>query len=150
MKHNLSARGIIEKDGKILFIEYKDSQGLLYALPGGSQNVGEDLRSTLRREFKEEADLDIESQEVVIVREFIIESSEFDVWKNGIHQVEIIFKCTLRNAEQIESPGGLQDPGTIGLKWLGKYEMKDLRVYPVNYLFDILDGNGITYIFDRE
>ncbi|MEP7145403.1 MAG: NUDIX domain-containing protein [bacterium] len=150
MKHNISARGILERNNKILFAEYKDTRGILYALPGGSQNTGEDLRSTLKREFKEETNLDIESHEVVIVREFIIDSSEFDVWKNGIHQVEIIFRCTQKNKEQAAVPGELQDQGMLGIRWISNEEMKFLRIYPANNLYDILKSKEITYLFDKE
>ena len=70
MKYRVTPRGVLEKDNKILFIEYKDSNGLFYSLPGGNQKIGEDLKAGLKREFKEETGLDIESHEVLFVREF--------------------------------------------------------------------------------
>lgn len=150
MKYNVSARGILESDNKILFIEYKDSKGVLYALPGGGQNAGEDLRSTLKREFREETNLDIQSHEVVIVREFIINSSELFVYKGGIHQVEIIFRCSQINSADIAVPGVLQDFGMQGVRWLDKDEMKSLRIYPSADLYEILKSNKINYLFTRE
>ena len=150
MKHNISSRGVLEKDNKILFIEYEDSKGILYALPGGSQNAGEDLRSTLKREFKEETSLDIESHEVLIVREFILSTSDFEVWKKGIHQVEIIFRCTLIDDEQIAEAGLIQDQGMCGLRWIAKDKIKSLRVYPSRDLCKIIEDNELTYLFDKE
>ncbi len=150
MKYNVSARGILEKNDKILFVEYEDSKGVLFALPGGSQNVNEDLIRTLKREFMEETTLDLEVHEVIIVREFIIQSSEFDVWKNGIHQVEIIFRCSQTNVEQEAKPGLLRDQGMKGIKWLGRNEMENLRIYPSKELDKILKNKNITYLFNRE
>ena len=150
MKHNISPRGYLEKDDKVLFIEYIDSKGSLYALPGGSQKTGEDQRSALKREFKEETNLDIESHEVLLVREFILDSSEFFVWKDGIHQVEIIFRCTQKNKEQTAETGSVPDNGMKGIIWINKDEIKDRRVYPSKDLINLIDNKDLTYLFDRE
>ena len=148
MKHRISPRGILEKDGKILFIEYKDSQGIFYSLPGGSQNTGEDLRTSLHREFKEETDLDIESHEIILVREFMLTTSDFELWKDGIHQIEIIFKCSLVNADQVPGAGSHLDIGMTGFKWLTKEEIKSLRVYPTKDLIEIIENNKLTYLLN--
>ncbi|MDZ4710968.1 MAG: NUDIX domain-containing protein [bacterium] len=150
MRHNISSRGILEKDGKILFIEYIDSQGILYALPGGSQEAGEDLRSTAAREFKEETDLDITTHEVMLVREFIISKSEFDQWKNGIHQVEIIFRCSQNKKDQEAKLGLICDGGMYNIKWIPKDEIKNYRIYPSRDLVKIIEEKSITYLFDKE
>ncbi len=150
MKHNISPRGYLEKDDKVLFIEYTDSKGSFYALPGGSQKTGEDLRSALKREFKEETNLDIESHEVLLVREFILDSSEFLVWKDGIHQVEIIFRCTQKNKEQNAETGSVPDYGMNGIIWIKKDEIKEHMVYPSKDLINLIDNKDLTYLFDRE
>ena len=150
MKHNISPRGYLEKVDKVLFIEYEDSKGTFYTLPGGSQKTGEDLRSALRREFKEETNLDIESHEILLVREFILEKSESLVWKNGIHQIEIIFRCSLKNEEQTAVTGSVPDNGMKGIIWINKKQIKDLMVYPSKDLINVIGNNEITYLFDRE
>lgn len=150
MKYNVSARGVLEKNNEILFVVYKDSRGVIYALPGGSQNVNEDLISTLKREFKEETSLDVEPEDIVLVREFILETSEFELWRNGIHQVEIIFRCKQKYINQEAFAGTIPDYGMNDLKWISLNEMKDLRIYPTKELNKILNGKGITYLFSNE
>lgn len=148
MRHNISARGILEIDDKILFVSYKDSKGILYALPGGSQIPGEDLRSTVKREFLEETSLNIETHEVLMVREFILPTSELVVWKDGIHQVEIIFRCTLKNDKQMAAIGTQADIGMEGVHWLNKYELKGKRVFPTEELNEILERGELTYLLN--
>lgn len=150
MRHNISPRGILEKDNKILFVEYQDSKGVLYALPGGSQTAGEDLKSALIREFKEETNLDIKPHEIVLVREFIIENPELEVWKNGIHQVEIIFRCEQTDPDQEASIGPLQDIGMLGIRWIARDDIHKFRVYPSRDLIAYLGNNSVPYLFDRE
>lgn len=149
MKYRISPRGVLEINDEILFIVYKDPKGaLFYALPGGSQKTGDDLRTTLKREFLEETSLEIESHEVIMVREFMLETSDFEFWKDGVHQVEIIFRCTLTNSNQIATPGPLPDIGMLGLKWLNKNKLKGLNVYPTEDLKEILEQKNITYLFN--
>lgn len=150
MKHNISPRGYLERDDKVLFIEYEDSKGSFYALPGGSQKTGEDLRSALKREFLEETNLDIESHEVLMVREFILDSSEFFIWKDGIHQVEIIFRCTQKNVAQTAETGSVPDYGMKGIIWISKNQIKDLNVYPSKDLINLIKDKDISYLCDRE
>lgn len=148
MKHNISARGILERDGKILFVCYRDKKGLLYALPGGSQNVGEDLKSTVIREFREETCLDIIPHEVVLVREFTIAESEFEVWKDGIHQVEIIFRCSQTDNNQRASLGDEHDAGMYSVNWFGESDIQNLRVFPTKDIFKILREGRLTYLLN--
>ncbi|MCS7280346.1 MAG: (deoxy)nucleoside triphosphate pyrophosphohydrolase [Desulfobacterota bacterium] len=51
--------GIIEKDGKILIAKRKDKEGDKWEFPGGKVERGEDLKDCLKREIKEELNLDI-------------------------------------------------------------------------------------------
>jgi 8-oxo-dGTP diphosphatase len=60
MKYRVTARGILEEDGKILFVEYHDERKkLYYSLPGGKQDIGENLNQTVKNEFREEVGIDI-------------------------------------------------------------------------------------------
>lgn len=148
MKFRVTPRGVLKKDDKILFIEYEDSEGIFYSLPGGNQKIGEDLKTALKREIKEETSLDIESGEVLFVREFILPSSVNEFWKDGIHQIEIIFRCKLLNIDQKETAGSQIDIGMRGIKWLAKEEIINLRVYPAKEIFEIIENKEISYLLN--
>lgn len=148
MKFRVTPRGVLEKGNKILFVEYEDTAGIFYSLPGGNQKTGEDLKTGLKREFKEETGLDIETHEVLFVREFILTTSDFELWKDGIHQIEIIFNCTISDIEQKAAEGSHMDIGMTGLKWLSREEIKNLRVYPSENLFEIIESKELTYFLN--
>jgi 8-oxo-dGTP diphosphatase len=150
MLHRISARGYLEKDNKVLFIEYKDEFGIFYALPGGRQEVSEFLAETLVREFKEEVCLDVEPLEVIMVREFTKETAEFEPWRNGIHQVEVIFRCRMVDEVQIASDGHIPDPGSRGLKWIDKADFNKYRIYPIQELVAEIETPNFSYLVSRD
>ena len=62
-----AARAIIIKDGNILVMHRNKRGKQYYTLVGGQCKEGEDLEVALRREIKEETDLDITSSRLVFV-----------------------------------------------------------------------------------
>ncbi len=147
MKYNISARGILQKGSEILFIEYEDSLGKYYSLPGGTQDKGESLASAVVREFKEETLLDIQVKELCMVREFILETSSIPTWEEGIHQVEAIFLCSLTDENQEHGIGLIPDGGMCGLKWIDKKNFKNYRLYPTSDLPEIFEKKNAIYLF---
>lgn len=58
--------GVIIKDGKILLIHrFKNGQEY-FVFPGGGVQEGEDLEKALKREIKEETNLDVESAKLFL------------------------------------------------------------------------------------
>lgn len=57
--------GIIEKDGKFLIAKRKTGKciGAKWEFPGGKLEVGETLKECLKRELKEELNIDVEVKE---------------------------------------------------------------------------------------
>ena len=51
--------GVIEEQGKVLFLRYAYPQGDVYGIPGGGVEEGESLRHALVREMEEELGLTI-------------------------------------------------------------------------------------------
>jgi 8-oxo-dGTP diphosphatase len=62
LKTIIVAAGIITEQGKILVTQRKEDSphGLLWEFPGGKVKHGEEPREALRRELKEELDIEVE------------------------------------------------------------------------------------------
>lgn len=85
----LSVSAIIEKDGKLLFLDHSYIKG--YGLPGGMVKVGEDIEMALSREIKEETGLDVVDQTYFtstssLYRELSLVSVTFIVKTSGIEK----------------------------------------------------------------
>jgi ADP-ribose pyrophosphatase YjhB (NUDIX family) len=141
MKYRVSAKGLLQKDNKVLFIKYGELGQPYYALPGGGQDIGESLQETIVREMKEETGLD------VIAGELILESSDVPGWEQGMHSVEVIFKCTLRNESQEAVVGEMADTGTLGVEWLAITDFHNHLIYPTASLKEIIETDRPIYLF---
>lgn len=150
MKHNIVARGVLQKNNKILFVEYHDESGKHFALPGGSQEAGESLADTVVREFKEETTIDVKVNELLMIREFILTKSEIKSWENGVHQVEVIFLCDFVDTGQEEKIGDVPDYAMLGFKWMDIEELQKHRVYPTKDLVEIIQKRNMPYLFTKD
>jgi len=146
MKHNISGRGILLKEQAVLFIEYDHTTGICYGLPGGSQEIGETLKDTVVREFKEETSLDIEVGELAFVREFIYDNPDFEGWKGGIHQVEIVFFCHLKDVNQMPQIGEAPDLSMNGFKWIPLADFEQYKLYPEKGLQEVIEQRIPSYL----
>jgi len=141
MKHNISSRGILLKDETD-----KYTNRIFYSLPGGGQEVGETLKDTVIREFKEEISLDIEVSELAFVREFVYDNPDFEGWKGGIHQVEIVFFCHLRDAQQEEKIGEKPDTSMLNFKWIPLADFEQYKLYPETGLRELIEQRIPKYL----
>ncbi len=97
--------------------------------PGGGQRTGETLHACLIREVEEETSLQVEIGCLRWVREFIaadFPESEIDP---DFHQVEMIFECTVKEAQEAKL-GSNPDLGQTGLRWVSIDQLLTLRFFP--------------------
>ncbi|MBL4716603.1 MAG: NUDIX domain-containing protein [Bacteroidia bacterium] len=148
MKYRITAKGLLKQNSKILFAEYEINKEVFYALPGGEQNVGESLVECLKREFKEEANIEVVVGKLLLINEFILSdppSHTVESWEKGIHQIENIFEVATLPEDQFAQTGTLVDFGMSRLKWLSLDEMKEIKFYPERSLEWFFNTNN-----DRE
>lgn len=80
--------GICIEEEKILLVHHRSlgKNGSLWAPPGGGMHFGEDAKSALKREFKEETGCNIDVEEFLFVHEYL---------EPPLHGIELFFKVKI-------------------------------------------------------
>ena len=134
-----SAKAIIIKDGKLLTIKMQAfNGGIFYILPGGGQELGENLHQTLVRECLEEIGAKVEIGELIFIREYIGKNHEFAVHHAEAHAIDFMFLCEVD--QDTFDNGSNPDKEQIGVEWL---PVKDLLQY--NFFPRALRTHLISY-----
>lgn len=115
-----SARAIITKDNKVLLIKNTEAGKDYYVLPGGGQEVGENLAQTVVRECEEEANVEIAIGDIICVIE-CIEGEPF-------HRIDIIFRATYLGESKKKNEN--LDTEQIGVEWIPISQIADINFYP--------------------
>jgi len=118
MKTLIVTAGVIVEQGKVLVTQRKEDSphGLLWEFPGGKVEEGEEPREALRRELKEE--LDIEA-EVGMIFEVV-----FHLYPK--HPILLLtYHCR-------REKGVLKPLGCHGLRWVSPRELKELVMPPAD------------------
>ena len=115
-----SAKALVIKDGKMLAIKLKDSDGEWYIMPGGGQEAEELLSSTACREVAEEMGILAECKELL----FAVEGLHGEKF----HRVDLVFLCEyISNISNAELHG---DTNQIGYDWLEISTLNTQPLYP--------------------
>ncbi|MEW6229222.1 MAG: NUDIX domain-containing protein, partial [Bacillota bacterium] len=112
----VSAKAIIIQDGKLLATKNVDHWGVFYLLPGGGQEPGEPLPDALKRECKEEIGVEVQVGDLLFVRDYIASNHEFAEWDGDVHQLELMFSCTLLDG-QVPRNGVQPDTRQVSVEW---------------------------------
>ncbi len=126
----MSAKAIIIHDDHLLAIRKRDRDGLYYILPGGGQEVGEALPDAVKRECREEVNLDVLVGPILFIRDYIGKHHEHAAFDRDVHQLEIMFSCTPTGSHQTPANGSLPDDGQEGVEWLPLKAIENYRIYP--------------------
>ena len=87
-KPKIVVAAVIEKDGKYLLIKEKLSDGIeKWIVPGGKVEFGEKLEDAVKREIKEETNLDIEILEFLDFYEAVFRAvARYEQDRTGQHR----------------------------------------------------------------
>lgn len=118
MKTVIVTAGVIIEQKKVLVAKRKEGslRGGLWELPGGKAREGEDPRDALRRELKEELDIDVEPEGIL---EVVFHSyPEYPI-------LLLAYRCRIKKG--VPKPIGCQD-----LRWVGLEELNRLAMSPAD------------------
>ena len=137
-----SARAILQRDGKLLVIRYRDEHGDHFALPGGSQQHGESLTEAVVREVAEETGGIVRAGNLRFVRE-CRGSPQSQSLPPDWHTVELFFECELiSDARHSSAP----DRDQVEAIWLSTSELRSRCFYPQALLDALEDGREFGYL----
>jgi 8-oxo-dGTP diphosphatase len=118
MKTIIVTAGVIIEQGRVLVTQRKEDshQGLLWEFPGGKVKEGEEPREALRRELKEELDIEVEVG-------MIFEAVYHPYPKYPI--LLLAYHCRIEK-------GVLKPLGCHDLRWINFKELKELVMPPAD------------------
>ena len=118
MKTLIVSAGLIMEEGKFLVTQRKEdsSHALLWEFPGGKVKEGEEPRDALRRELKEELDVEVE---VGMIFDTIFYSyPEYPI-------LLLVYRCRIEK-------GSLKPIGCHDLRWVNLRELEKLAMPPAD------------------
>lgn len=118
MKTIIVTAALIIENGRILVTQRKQGshQGLLWEFPGGKVKEGEDPREALRRELKEE--LDVESAVGMIFDAVFYSYPEYPI-------LLLVYRCRI-------DEGSLKPIGCHDFRWVALEELFELPMPPAD------------------
>ena len=112
--------GIVFKDERVLLIKRKYPPGVgKWSIPGGLVRLGERLKEAVKRELKEETDIDVEPEEIIEVVERIFPDKR---GKIRYHYVIVDFLCSYLKGEAKAQSDALE------IRWQPIERLEELRL----------------------
>ncbi len=113
---NIRVYAITEHKGRILILKEPFMDELIYKFPGGGLEFGEGTINCLKREFKEELNLDIENITHFYTQEEYIHTPI----KKEKQLLLIYYKVNIKNIHTLE----ISDSSIQEIKWVKKEDLK--------------------------
>lgn len=141
MQHRIRAAGLLVEGSRVLMLKVEDDTGQYWILPGGGLEEGDNsTKEAVKREFLEEAGLEVQVGELMCVREFLEPQSE-------CYHAEFFYEIVSYQGElTLENLQGLNDEAYIkAVAWIEIKALSGLRLYP-----EQLKSSLITQLNKRQ
>ncbi len=137
MSIRIAARAVLIHDALLLLVNaYPAGTSDLWCAPGGGADMHSGLPENLAREVYEETGLSIDVGAPCLI-------NEFHSTALGFHQVEVFFRCSLREgalSDDWNDPDGV----VTQRRWFSQADLQTVRLKP-DSLPDIAFRDGIAY-----
>jgi 8-oxo-dGTP pyrophosphatase MutT (NUDIX family) len=143
---NLRAAGLCFKGNKVLFAYHDNVKS--YSLPGGRCELGEDSKSAVVREFKEETGVDVK----VLDKHFLIENF-FMFGKVKYHEILIIHLVKFPEDSEFYKHDrfvGYEKEKPMDYRWVGIDDLEKYKVKPDLLLKLIQNHEKYSYTIVRD
>jgi len=140
-----SARALVERDGRLLVIRYRDLRGEWFTAPGGGQTHREGLEDALVREVEEETGARVRVGPLRFVRE-VMEGPHTMRLPPGFHQIEFYFACEVEGEFDPGAACAVPDAHQVCVEWLSVAELRRLAFFPQSLLEAIERGQEFGYL----
>lgn len=144
---NYRAAALIKNDGKVLVHHVIGAPYV--TLPGGRVTTGEDSITTLKREIKEEMDIDVEHvRSVATIENFFNEQN-----KGLYHELLMVHEMVFSNYEDYAKeiiPIEERKKGKLEFLWLDRRELEETQVRPVELKNFIINDMPYTHVIHNE
>ena len=129
-RFNYSVAGVLIHENRLLVMT--DERSPYYYLPGGRVSMNEESTMAIKREIKEELDVEVEATQLLwIVENFFVEQQS----QEQFHEIGMYYLLQLteedilkRGQEFIMNEGGYKK---LSFLWLPLEKIKHLNIYPL-------------------
>lgn len=144
-KFNFRVAGIAIHNNRILL--HTTEKDDFWNLPGGRVEFNESTEQTIKREIKEELDIEVQMSKLLFVNEDFFEYEDKHYHEIGFYYL-IDFPDGHEVFKKVGEFKGIEDNGRLVFKWFLLDELIDLNVYPEmlkTELIKLKDQNKIQH-----
>ncbi|WP_054958507.1 NUDIX domain-containing protein [Paenibacillus dakarensis] len=120
------ACALIIEENSILLVEFDDENGLHYNLPTGGAEPGESIIEAVKREVREETNVEVEVGPLAFVYEYApyLNASIY----GARHSLSLMFECKIVNGKP--SLPKNPDPNQTNVRWIELDKLEEIVLYP--------------------
>lgn len=149
-KFNFRVAGIAIHHNRILL--HTTEKDDFWNLPGGRVELNESTDQTIKREIKEELDIEVQMSTLLFVNEDFFEYED-----KHYHEIGFYYLIDFPDGHEVLTKDGefkgIEDNGRLIFKWFLLDELKDLNVYPEMLKIDLMklkDQNKIQHFIVHQ